>query len=81
MGLYAWRWEPHWLELVERPLQVANLPAWLVGSRLTQLSDLHIGPQVDDSYLIHAFERVKEFAPEIVVYTGDFTSYESDVDA
>ena len=79
MGLYAWRWEPHWLELVERRLEVANLPGGLVGSRLAQLSDLHIGPRVDDSYLIHAFERVKELAPEIVVYTGDFTSYEPDI--
>ncbi|MBI3987662.1 MAG: twin-arginine translocation signal domain-containing protein [Lentisphaerae bacterium] len=80
MGLYTWRWEPHWLDVVERRLRVANLPDRLAGARLAQLSDLHIGPRVDDSYLIRSFERVKALAPEIVVYTGDFTSYdEADV--
>jgi predicted MPP superfamily phosphohydrolase len=79
VGLYTWRWEPHWLEVVERPLRVANLPERLVGARLAQLSDLHIGPQVDDSYLVRAFKQVTDLAPEIVVYTGDFTSYEADI--
>jgi predicted MPP superfamily phosphohydrolase len=79
VGLYTWRLEPHWLEVVERQLPIVNLPDRLVGTRLAQLSDLHIGPRVDDSYLRRAFERVKDYAPEIVVYTGDFTSYESDI--
>lgn len=77
VGLYTWRWEPHWLELVERALPVASLPSGLVGARLVQLSDLHIGPQVDDDYLRSVFARVKELEPEFVVYTGDFVSYYS----
>jgi predicted MPP superfamily phosphohydrolase len=67
------------VEIVERRLPLANLPDRLRGSRMVQLSDLHIGPRVDDSYLIRTFEMVKILAPEIVVYTGDFTSYEADV--
>jgi predicted MPP superfamily phosphohydrolase len=55
------------------------LPHKLVGARLVQRSDLHIGPAVDDSYLLHAFRKVQEIEPEIVVYTGDFTSYAADV--
>jgi predicted MPP superfamily phosphohydrolase len=74
-GLYTWRIEPHWLEIVERSLPIANLPSVLEGARLAQLSDLHIGPQVDDAYLLKTFARVRALAPEIVVYTGDFTSY------
>jgi uncharacterized protein len=77
--LYALRWEPHWLELVERRLPIANLPDGLVGARLVQLSDLHIGRRVSESYLLHTFERVKDLAPEIVIYTGDFTCYSEDV--
>ena len=42
-GFYAWRIEPHWLEIVERPLPVADLPSTLEGVRLAQLSDLHVG--------------------------------------
>jgi predicted MPP superfamily phosphohydrolase len=78
-GIYTWRIEPHWLEVVERRLPIADLPTDLVGSRLVQLSDLHIGPQVDDDYLIRTFRQVKELVPEFVVYTGDFTSHETQV--
>src|SRR6185312_15803797 len=73
-GFYTWRIEPHWLQIVERTLPIKNLPPKLEGARMAQLSDLHIGPQVDDSYLLETFARVREIAPEIVVYTGDFTS-------
>lgn len=78
-GLYTWQVEPHWLQIVERPLLVVRLPRSLDGARLVQLSDLHIGPQVDDSYLLSVFERVRALRPEIVVYTGDFVSYSADV--
>ncbi len=78
-SMYTWRVEPHRLEMVERPLPVAFLPDRLKGARLMQLSDLHIGPRVDDSYLIHAFEIAKQIRPELVVYTGDLISYEQNV--
>ena len=42
-----------------------------------QLSDLHIGPEVADAYLRHTFERVRQLAPELVVYTGDFCTVEA----
>jgi hypothetical protein len=77
VGVYTWRWEPHWLEVVERPLPVAHLPEPLIGSRIVQLSDLHIGRQVDDAYLIRTFDRVKDLSPDIVVYTGDFITYDA----
>lgn len=78
LGFYTWLIEPHWLEIVERPLPVRHLPDRMRGHRIVQLSDLHIGPRVDDSYLTRTFECVEKLAPEIVVYTGDFTSYEAD---
>jgi predicted MPP superfamily phosphohydrolase len=77
-GYYTWQIEPHWLQIVERDLPIANLPTSLEGARLAQLSDLHIGPQVDDSYLLETFARVRAIAPEIVVYTGDFTTESND---
>ena len=77
-GLYAWRIEPHWIDVVERPLTLPGLPPGLAGRRLVHLSDLHIGPQVSESYLRHTFERVKAMAPDVVVYTGDFTSHSGD---
>ena len=37
---------------------------------------MHVGPRVADSYILETFRRVDALAPDIVVYTGDFTSYE-----
>jgi predicted MPP superfamily phosphohydrolase len=79
VGLYTWRWEPHWVEVVRRPLALARLPESWRGRCLVQLSDLHIGPRVDDAYLLRTFERVNDLAPVVVVYSGDFTSYHGDV--
>jgi uncharacterized protein len=69
-GLYAWRIEPHWLELVRRPLPIDRLPASLVGRTLVQISDVHV------DYVRSAFRRVADLRPDIVVMTGDFISYD-----
>ena len=73
--LYATRIELHWLEVVRRPLQIAGLPAGLLGRTLLQLSDLHIGRRVSDAYLARVFRRAVALAPDVVVYTGDFVSW------
>ncbi|HQR42526.1 MAG TPA: metallophosphoesterase, partial [Gemmatales bacterium] len=77
LGFYTWRIEPHWIDLVERPLPLKHLPASLVGKRLIQLSDIHIGRQVDPDYIRHALELVNSLAPDLLVITGDFMTYAS----
>ncbi|MDB4910599.1 MAG: phosphoesterase [Gemmatimonadetes bacterium] len=67
--------EPHWLEVVERDLPIENLPRALVGARLAQISDLHVGPQVSDDYIVHSFDRLRALAPDVVVFTGDFLTH------
>jgi predicted MPP superfamily phosphohydrolase len=79
VGLYTWRYEPHWLEIVRRPLPIRNLPASLAGRTLAQISDVHLGLLVDDDYLISVFDRVAALAPDIVVLTGDLMSYHDGV--
>jgi uncharacterized protein len=79
LGLYAWQIEPHWLQMVTRPLPIRKLPAALQGQRLVQLSDIHAGSRVADSYILETFRRVRELAPDIVVYTGDLISYDADI--
>ena len=75
VGIYA-RWiEPHWVEVVRRPLPIRGLPEGLLGRTLVQLSDLHIGPQVDDQYLIRTMRLVADLQPDLLVITGDFISY------
>jgi predicted MPP superfamily phosphohydrolase len=75
LGLYTWRVEPHWLELTYPVLPISGLPRELEGRTLAHLSDLHIGPQVDDNYVVHSFRRVQELAPDFVVVTGDWITY------
>jgi len=69
--------EPHWVQLVHRGLAVRGLPVGLVGKRLVQLSDFHVGPRVDDDYLIGTLDRVAGLQPDFVVFTGDFITYEA----
>ena len=75
LGFYTRRVEPHWLELVIRTLPVRHLPRSLEGRTLVQISDVHVGAQVDDEYLVDTFRRIAELQPDIVVMTGDFISH------
>jgi uncharacterized protein len=75
VGLYTWRVEPHWLEITQPLLPISGLSHELDGLTLAQLSDLHIGPKVDDEYILHSFRRVQELAPDFVVFTGDWITY------
>lgn len=77
-GMYAWKVEPFWLEFVKLKMDIPNLPENLIGKTLIQISDIHIGKQVDKDYLIDAFKKAQELNPDFVVYTGDFVSYENE---
>jgi predicted MPP superfamily phosphohydrolase len=72
--LYTWRVEPHWVEIVERPMPIERLPSSMVGKRLVQVSDLHTGPIVDRQFLISSLEGIAELKPDAIVLTGDFMS-------
>lgn len=74
---YAWRIEPHWLEITHKLLPIQRLPDPLEGRSLVQLSDLHVGPEVDDNFILDTFRVVTTLQPDIVVFTGDFITYRS----
>lgn len=78
LGLYTWRIEPHWLEVVERELPIKHLPASLQGKTLLQLSDLHIGPKVDSDYIRRSIQQVNALAPDLIIITGDYITHTSD---
>jgi predicted MPP superfamily phosphohydrolase len=42
-----------------------------------QISDNYIGNRVNANYLINSLKTVQSYNPDIVVYTGDFISYEN----
>lgn len=74
---YTTQIEPHWLEIVERDLPIANLPSALSGAKLAHVSDLHVCSYVDESYLTRSLDRLRIHAPDITVFTGDFVSWET----
>lgn len=78
IGTYAIKIEPYWVEHVRLPMPIKNLPANLIGRTLVQISDMHIGDRVDQSFLTKALTEVKALNPDIVVYTGDFITHRSD---
>jgi predicted MPP superfamily phosphohydrolase len=54
---------------VQVPL--ARLPVALHGSRIVQLSDVHIGPTIGRRFLDRVVDKVNALQPDVVVITGD----------
>ncbi|SHO62855.1 metallophosphoesterase [Algoriphagus zhangzhouensis] len=75
-GIYAWQVEPYWLEFVKLDMPIKNLPQELVGKKLVQISDIHVGNRFSHQYLIDSFLKAQVLDPDWVVYTGDFTHFE-----
>lgn len=76
-GFYAWQIEPFWLEFVEVDMPIMGLPDEHNGRKLMQISDIHVGNRFDYQYIIDSFRLAQKLNPDIVVYTGDYISYES----
>ncbi len=72
LGAYAFGIEPRWISIERHDLPIKGLPLKLVGKTAVQLSDLHIGSRVSDSYLQTQFDLVRSLNPEFVFFTGDF---------
>jgi len=74
---YTFLVEPEWLEITTAELPIRRLPSPLTGKRLVQLSDVHVGPDVADTYVRATFASVRALQPDIVVLTGDLISLHS----
>src|SRR5262249_21047136 len=69
---YATKLEPHWLEVNEHDIPIADLPDPFHGLRIVQLSDLHCGRHVTPAYLDEAVDLALSEQGDVVVLTGDF---------
>ena len=76
-GVYSWQIEPFWLEFVKKNMAIENLQKNLVGKTVMQISDVHIGNRFDYQYIIKSFKKAQKLAPDFVLYTGDFVTYDS----
>ena len=50
---------------------IADLPPALVGLRIVQISDLHIGPTIKSPFVERVVARVNELQPDLIAFTGD----------
>lgn len=71
---YAALVEPHWLALERVTIRLTGLPPQAVGLRMALLSDLHLGPDVDQEQIARALDLVLDAAPDLVLLAGDFVS-------
>ncbi len=51
--------------------ELAGLPAGLDGTRIVQLSDLHVGPHLPQSNLDRIVATVRSLEPDLIAVTGD----------
>ena len=67
-GYYQARRTPA-VRRVEVP--IANLPSALVGLRIVQISDLHVGPTIKGPFVERVVARVNQLQPDLIAFTGD----------
>lgn len=52
-------------------ITIPELPEKLKGLTLIQISDLHVGKNIGQSYVEHVVKKIQEQSPDMVVFTGD----------
>ncbi|MCC6971866.1 MAG: metallophosphoesterase [Phycisphaerales bacterium] len=64
--------EPWDLRVTSYDIPIAGLPDSLVGLKLVQLSDTHLGPRIPASFIREAVAQTLALSPDIVLLTGDY---------
>lgn len=76
LALYAGEFERHWLEIVEKEISIAGLPAGFDGARIAQLSDIHLDEFTEPFLVREAIDEINRARPDYVLLTGDYVSAE-----
>jgi predicted MPP superfamily phosphohydrolase len=77
-GAYAVYVEPFRLRVVERDVPVRQLPSELDGLRVAHVSDFHAAQIMSMPYLASAMDQVNALRPDVVCFTGDLTTNDTD---
>src|SRR5882757_3069935 len=65
----------HDIEIVPRTIQINRLPEAFRGYRIVQISDIHLEEWTEPSFLKLVIHRINRLAPDLVLFTGDFSSF------
>lgn len=66
--------EPHWFEVTQRTIRVANLPGAWDGVRIAQITDMHIGRNSTLDHARQIVDMCNDLQPDIIALTGDYVS-------
>jgi uncharacterized protein len=77
LALYSGEISRHELDIVQRPIAIANLPTSFHGYRIVQLSDIHLDEYTEPYFLERIVAKVNSLTPELVLLTGDFITHGS----
>ncbi len=64
----------HSIDVVRQTLRIAHLPEAFHGFRIVQVSDIHLDEYTEHVFLRLVVHRINQFAPDLVLLTGDFAS-------
>ncbi len=75
LALYSSEFARHNLDIIHRPITLANLPDTFHGFRIVQISDIHLDEFTELAFLHHILHRVNQLAPDLVLITGDYITH------
>jgi len=71
LGLWSLRSGLGGVSIKRVEVSLARLPAALSGTRIVQLSDVHVGPTIHRDFIETIVEQCNALTPDLVVITGD----------
>ena len=75
-GAYGLLWGRLNLETTQRKIHIARLPKAFEGFRIAQLSDIHIGPFMDEDEIRKYVRIANSLKPDLIALTGDFLTFD-----
>lgn len=64
----------HEIDIVQRPIAIANLPTAFHGYRIVQISDIHLDEYTEPYFLERIVHDVNSLNADLVLLTGDFVT-------
>ncbi len=71
VGVWPRYIEPNLLQTTKLKLKIPDID----NLKVVQLSDLHLNEKVPDFFISKLIRKVKNFSPDLIVFTGDFLCY------
>jgi predicted MPP superfamily phosphohydrolase len=63
------------LRVARYTIPIRGLPRSLDGLTIVQLSDVHLGPRVPESMVVHAVELARSLGADVYALTGDYVEH------